>query len=280
MNGTTKLLTGLTALLFSACPGLGDQQPPTDDDIPEEPTWSQDVKPILDRTCNECHSVPPQQAAPGTLRLDVCETVGGIPGAKVMATRIIARVVDKVPSQMPPQTYAEQPTATDVEILQRWVDSGAPCDGSVNPNAMPNNMMSDMGTGGGDMGGGSMDMGVDAAVDMGVDAGMYTTQFLAVVDVINGSTCSNCHAASVPAFVIPEQATPEDIMMALMGDANSPMMPYVNPPNPDQSALYLRLTADVDDPYTLMPQGGMMLPATDLQVIEAWIQDGAMFTPN
>ena len=76
----------LFALLAAGCPELGTQPRTITSEIPESPTWT-DVKPILDEFCNECHSVPlvavpPSVVAPDTLRLDVCEDVAGVTGAK------------------------------------------------------------------------------------------------------------------------------------------------------------------------------------------------------
>jgi uncharacterized membrane protein len=117
------------SLLALGCPGFGTEGAEGDfSDIPEEPTW-QDVKPLLDAYCNECHSVPPALGAPGGFRYDVCEDTGSEAGAATFAGRIQVRTVDELPSPMPPSNYTAQPSPEDKEMLRRWVENGAPCGG-------------------------------------------------------------------------------------------------------------------------------------------------------
>lgn len=122
-----RFITIWGSVLLLGCPGLGSQEPSTGGEIPENPTWS-DVEPVMNRLCSECHSDPPQQMAPPGYRFDVCEDVGD-PGAQTWAPRIQIRMIDKLPTPMPPLTYPEQPTPADEELVARWVEQGAPCDG-------------------------------------------------------------------------------------------------------------------------------------------------------
>jgi hypothetical protein len=117
-------------------------------DVPDEPTWAEDVRPILLANCASCHSFPPIRSAPGPsssqdgLRLDVYEDtvldegsqylgndVSGrtIPGAASMAERIIARAVEL--ETMPPAfagSSSSRPLSSrQQEILLRWYEQGA-----------------------------------------------------------------------------------------------------------------------------------------------------------
>lgn len=121
------LLIVLSSLASIGCPGFGSEEPGGDfSELPENPTW-EDVSPLLDAYCNDCHSVPPQEGAPGGFRYDVCEDADGTLGASSRAQRLEVRTIQKVPSSMPPPTYSPQPTPDDTEILRRWVENGAPC---------------------------------------------------------------------------------------------------------------------------------------------------------
>lgn len=106
----------------STCEALA--LPPT---VPIEPVdagfadYCTDVKPILDANCLACHAVPPAGGAPGTLRLDTYDTVGGIPGAQAEAQRIYTRTV--VTKDMPPGTPL---SPKDQATITAWFQSGAP----------------------------------------------------------------------------------------------------------------------------------------------------------
>lgn len=295
MNNVSVLFVAASALLLAACPGLGSQEPPTADDLPENPTWSADVKPVLDRLCNECHSVPPQQAAPGNLRLDVCETVAGIPGARVMSQRIIARTIDRIPSAMPPQTYPEQPTPDDEEILRRWVEQGANCDEDIDPNNVnSNNTTGDMGIDSVDTGSGMSDTGMigmdtgmsgmDAGTDAGVDMPPTVDPQFAMVQTIVNTNCAlaNCHADGDGGLTLPQNGSVEEIMGAFEnGMADNPNLPWITDMDPSQSAVYRRISTDGNEGFNLMPAGGAgPLEQTEIETIESWIQDGAPYFSN
>jgi hypothetical protein len=99
---------------------------PVTGEIPEFPTWD-DVKPVLDAYCNQCHSSPSAEDAPSNMRLDICEDAGVIKGARDQAPRIRARMLQATPSVMPPMTAARQPSPDDKELVRRWIDQGAAC---------------------------------------------------------------------------------------------------------------------------------------------------------
>lgn len=112
-------------LISLGCPGFGDEVGALEE-VPERPTWDEHVGPIMDRYCNECHGVPAQQSAPGFFRLDQCED-GDILGAESQAARSALRAFTI--KDMPPASYAPQPSQIEREVLQQWVDTGSPCEG-------------------------------------------------------------------------------------------------------------------------------------------------------
>lgn len=126
------ILTIVGVLLVTGCPGFGDETGNLQE-VPDRPTWDEHVLPIMDRYCNECHSVPAEQDAPGLFRLDECENTD-ILGAQAQAARSALRTFTI--KDMPPATYAPQPSETEREVLQRWADTGAPCEGE---GMIPNN---------------------------------------------------------------------------------------------------------------------------------------------
>lgn len=96
--------------------------------VPENPTWTEDVRPILMANCARCHTDPPIGGAPGYLRLDRYENwpnpIGGdLLGAGNQAARIADRASNgerPMPPLIGPLTDRQQ------ELLQLWVDNGAP----------------------------------------------------------------------------------------------------------------------------------------------------------
>jgi hypothetical protein len=98
----------------------------------QNPTFTKDVAPILQRSCVSCHR--PGEMAP--MSLMTYEDVR--PWARAIKTRVVAR-------EMPPwhldrhigiQAFKDDPSLTDEQIatISKWVDSGAP---RGNPSDMP-----------------------------------------------------------------------------------------------------------------------------------------------
>lgn len=116
-------------------------------EVPENPTYERDVKPLLDDHCNLCHSSPSNRGAPGDFRLDVYEIPGSPPlkgsrhggrdreereerdksrfkGAYEMAEDIIDEVED---GEMPPAAeWGDGVGPNGRAMLRRWVEQGAP----------------------------------------------------------------------------------------------------------------------------------------------------------
>lgn len=88
-------------------------------DVPSTPSFQQDVQPILAASCIRCHGVPAIGGAPESLRLDTYADLAGI-GAASFRGSIVARVSDEA-RPMPPRFPLGD---WEIEVLQRWVDTG------------------------------------------------------------------------------------------------------------------------------------------------------------
>ena len=107
------------ALLGSCHYGVGDIS-----SVPDNPTYSRDVRPLLGNHCLVCHGSSPSRGAPSYFRLDVYDDGGSTVGAKTMAGVILAVVKS---GEMPPAAKDGDGVGPNgLELLQRWVDQGAP----------------------------------------------------------------------------------------------------------------------------------------------------------
>lgn len=80
---------------------------------------------------------------------------------------------------------------------------------------------------------------------------------------------------------IPVNATPDQVRTALAGknaaistSAYAPNTPFVVPNNPEQSAIYIRMTSTTAG--VRMPPGGNLVEA-QLEAVRSWIAAGAPF---
>lgn len=90
------------------------------------PTWCQDIQPILAASCvASCHGATTSGSGRADFRLDLYARDGGVGalGARDMAARIKARAVDQL--NMPPEGNPA-PSASERDLLSRWVLGGAP----------------------------------------------------------------------------------------------------------------------------------------------------------
>jgi hypothetical protein len=113
-------LTRMLALTFvlacsGACGGVPDIA-----SVPAQPTWTNDVQPLLADHCTLCHGSPPNRGAPADFRLDVYDDVGSVRGAFSEASTIV-HVVNS--GAMPPGG-AMGPNGK--ALLQLWLTNGAP----------------------------------------------------------------------------------------------------------------------------------------------------------
>lgn len=118
-NSPLFALCLLTALAQAAC----------GPSVPANPSWEEDVKPILAANCVRCHRAEPQNGAPDTFRLDVCDDQGTVEGA---ATRI-ASALSRVQNDQRPMPPAPAARLSDrqIEVLQSWFADQAPCAGTA-----------------------------------------------------------------------------------------------------------------------------------------------------
>jgi hypothetical protein len=92
--------------------------------VPDNPTYTHDVRYLLADHCLVCHGAPPNRGAPATFRLDVYADTNGVPGAGGMASSILA---DAKSGRMPPNLPSDERVGSKgVEMLQKWFDNGAP----------------------------------------------------------------------------------------------------------------------------------------------------------
>src|SRR5688500_16739649 len=98
----------------------------------DEIDFQRDIQPIFSEHCLECHGM---DKAKGGLTLTTREGAlkelesgahGVVPG-KVEESELIRRLVTtEADDVMPPKKKAKRPGAREIELLKRWVASGAP----------------------------------------------------------------------------------------------------------------------------------------------------------
>lgn len=118
-NSPLFALCLLTALAQAACAPS----------VPDNPSWEEDVKPIMAANCVRCHRAEPQNGAPSTFRLDACEAAGDVDGTAARIASALSRAQnDQAP--MPPAPAARL-SDRQIEVLQNWFENGAPCTGTA-----------------------------------------------------------------------------------------------------------------------------------------------------
>jgi len=95
--------------------------------------FNRDIRPILSDNCFSCHG-PDEKTRQGGLRLDLSDAARGkldsgkiaiVPG-KALESEVIRRVLSTdAGEQMPPADSGKKLTATQFEMLQRWIAQGA-----------------------------------------------------------------------------------------------------------------------------------------------------------
>lgn len=120
--------------LFIAAAGAAGCAP----EVPDEPTWVDDVRPILAANCIRCHSAPPLGGAPAFFRLDrygdeTNPATGNVvvSGAAGYAPTIASYAAEEL---MPPLYPL---TGRQVDVLEAWFAAGAPRGGPRPGNRDP-----------------------------------------------------------------------------------------------------------------------------------------------
>ncbi len=96
----------------------------------EPVSFSRDVLPILSENCFTCHG-PDAKVRKGKLRLDVKEEALRtnepviVPGQSAESEVVIRITTTEADEQMPPPKSGRKLSATQIEILKRWIDEGA-----------------------------------------------------------------------------------------------------------------------------------------------------------
>jgi hypothetical protein len=107
-------------------------------DVPDEPTWTEDVRPIVIGNCTRCHSPPPIGGAPAIVRFDkyddedrdddgTPDVFGARSSAMTMATRVEGE-------EMPPDFPLN---SRQIDVIVAWADSGAQEGPPVEGNQAP-----------------------------------------------------------------------------------------------------------------------------------------------
>ena len=122
----TSLAAAALALL-GACSGL---------DTPSDPTWVDDVRPILHANCVRCHGYPAISEAPVTFRLDAYDVTALPGGSDIDGAALAANsgwlqdVFSGEAISMPPRFPLDD---RQVDIIVAWADSGDPEEGILPP---------------------------------------------------------------------------------------------------------------------------------------------------
>ena len=115
-----------TVWVLAACSG----------EVPDNPTWSEHVEPILRANCVRCHSEPASGGAPEAFRLDRYEDLllhGEFDrGARTMLPWVLVRAVER--GDMPPVGPGLSEAQKDT--LRAWADAGAPLGPATEPPRM------------------------------------------------------------------------------------------------------------------------------------------------
>ena len=114
----------------------------------------------------------------------------------------------------------------------------------------------------------STDGSTDMVFDPGDDEPVETVTFTQVQDVFAAS-CS-CHMGGQYPNLSPNAA-----YASIVGAASSSGLPLIDPGNPDNSYLYLKVTGTPGISGSRMPAGGPYLTDAQLQAVAAWITRGA-----
>ncbi len=120
----------LAVVLFSLFvnPSVADEQPADEQRNDIEIRFNRDIRPLLSDKCFACHGPDAENAAAG-LRLDLAEEaidagaiVPGEPSESELVDRILTDDEDMV---MPPADSHKELTASERELLVRWIEQGA-----------------------------------------------------------------------------------------------------------------------------------------------------------
>src|SRR5579872_2103438 len=133
------------ALLAAATAAAGQHRAAAGGPSAAAPTYSKDVRPILQAHCTVCHSAATASntAVSGGLALDSYAAIKAGTGQKADpvltpgksgASALYARLAATSPTRLMPKGGPPLPAA-QIALIKRWIDAGAPAGGAVNAAA-------------------------------------------------------------------------------------------------------------------------------------------------
>ena len=127
MPRPSSLAKTCSSLAFLAAVGVASTAAATDGDVPVD--FDLDVRPILSRTCFECHG-PDAEARRAEVRVDTEDGLLGefgvvVPG-DLDASLLFERITHGSPKRvMPPPEARHQLSPDEIETIRRWIEQGA-----------------------------------------------------------------------------------------------------------------------------------------------------------
>ncbi|MCA9557098.1 MAG: hypothetical protein H6704_03030 [Myxococcales bacterium] len=201
----------------------------------ETATWEADVKPILAAYCWRCHGQSTANGAPNSL-FSYEQAVG-------QAERILVRTVQQ--QTMPPS--GSKPTDTERALLEAWVAAGTP-----------------RGTPGVEVDAAMPDMGVEGDAGAIPERPTWDDHISPIVEL--NCAFAGCHAGEEPEGHLNLSTYAGFEAGGINGDLKGGG-------DPTMSLIIDRLRAR--NGWSVMPDGGPMLPEMQIQLFEAWIAAGA-----
>ena len=125
-NFRSCLFAVLWTVFPLGCPSVVAAEPVTVD-------YNRDIRPILADNCYKCHGPDGNQRQAG-FRLDLETVVGlrlesghtAITAGSSTKSAVVDRILSRDPDeQMPPRGSGKSLTATQIDLLIRWIDQGA-----------------------------------------------------------------------------------------------------------------------------------------------------------
>ncbi len=222
--------------------------------IPQPPSggidFARDVRPILERSCFECHGTALAEA---DLRLDVRERFlsGGSSGRVVApgnagASLLYQRVASSDPETRMPW-YQEPLAAGEIEILRRWIDEGASW-----PESSPSAALPPLAA-------------AEARWHFNRD----------VRPILAG--CYSCHGPDRNPRQAGLRLDREEAAKAVLPSGNVAIVPGA----PERSALISRVThPDESLRMPALASGKPRLTDAQIETLRGWIADGASWEPH
>lgn len=127
--GCAALWLSVAAVLTSDFAGAAPPRAPSavePDAPPDAPEFTTDVLPILEKKCNRCHG---EKRRGGKLDMRTREAllVGGVSGPAIKPgdakKSLLIELIHY--NEMPPKKEEPRVTKQELELLKRWVDTGA-----------------------------------------------------------------------------------------------------------------------------------------------------------